>query len=123
MANAVILMKGCSFVVDPPEVRLDGVPNHDVEEGKDTVVLRCTADANPPASIIWQRLGSREISSISETLTFRPVNQRDSGTYTCLGKNAIGSSQPVSTTLDIKCKLSLFCTQKFRCKSGSVMNF
>lgn len=112
MVNPVILMTGCSFVADPPEVRLEGVPNHDVEEGKDTVVLRCTADANPPATIIWQRLGSREISSISETLIFRPVNQRDSGTYTCQGKNAIGASQPISTTLDIKCELSFFCCIK-----------
>lgn len=89
---------------DPPEVQLKGMPSHDLEEGKDTLTLRCLADANPPASVIWQRVGSRDISSLSETLVFKPINQRDSGTYSCTAKNSVGTSQPVSTTLDVKCK-------------------
>lgn len=90
--------------IDPPEVTLIGVPHEDIEEGQDTVTLRCIADANPPASIIWQRQGSRDVVSISETLIFKPVNQRDSGTYTCTAKNSVGTSQPISATLDVKCK-------------------
>lgn len=98
------------IITDPPAVRLEGIPNHDIEEGKDNVDLKCIADANPPATIIWQRLGSREIVGISEIMKFHPVSQRDSGTYTCLGKNDIGPSQPISTTLDVKCKLLISST-------------
>lgn len=52
------------FIVDPPTVRLLGAPQIDLEEGKDSLVLRCEADANPPASIIWKRAGRSEIQSL-----------------------------------------------------------
>lgn len=29
----------------------------DVEERVDSLSLRCVADANPPATVIWRRLG------------------------------------------------------------------
>ncbi|XP_065202958.1 kin of IRRE-like protein 2 isoform X2 [Planococcus citri] len=85
-----------------PEVQIKGMPPHDLEDGKDTLVLRCLADANPPASIIWQKLGGRDITSLTEILQFRPISQRESGTYSCIAKNSVGSSQPVTTTLDVK---------------------
>lgn len=50
--------------VDPPTVRLLGAPQIDLEEGKDSLVLRCEADANPPASIVWKRAGRSEIASL-----------------------------------------------------------
>lgn len=50
--------------VDPPTIRLLGAPQIDVEEGKDSLVLRCEADANPPASIVWKRAGRSEIASL-----------------------------------------------------------
>lgn len=41
-----------------------GAPQIDLEDGKDSLVLRCEADANPPASIIWKRAGRSEIASL-----------------------------------------------------------
>uniref|UniRef100_A0A8D8Z044 Kin of IRRE-like protein 3 n=1 Tax=Cacopsylla melanoneura TaxID=428564 RepID=A0A8D8Z044_9HEMI len=85
-----------------PEVRLVGTPPNDVEEGRDHVVLKCITDSNPPASVIWRRVGKQEIASLEESLQFRPVFRRDSGTYTCQAQNSIGSSQPISVALDVK---------------------
>lgn len=81
-----------------------GTPPNDVEEGRDHVVLKCITDSNPPANVIWRRVGKQEISSLEESLQFRPVFRRDSGTYTCQAQNSIGSSQPISVALDVKCK-------------------
>lgn len=53
-----------SYMVDPPTIRLLGAPQIDLEEGKDSLVLRCEADANPPASIVWKRAQRSEIASL-----------------------------------------------------------
>ncbi|XP_068084855.1 kin of IRRE-like protein 2 [Anabrus simplex] len=86
----------------PPEVRMSGAPTKDLEDGKDDVVLRCVADANPPATIMWRRAGQSEIASLEETLRFRPIGRRDSGTYTCQARNDMGTSEPLSVQLDVK---------------------
>lgn len=49
---------------DAPTIRLLGSPQIDLEEGKDSLILRCEADANPPASIVWRRAGRSEIASL-----------------------------------------------------------
>lgn len=49
---------------DAPTIRVLGAPQIDLEEGKDSLVLRCEADANPPASIVWKRAGRSEIASL-----------------------------------------------------------
>lgn len=54
---------------DPPTIRLLGAPQIDLEEGKDSLILRCEADANPPASIVWRRAGRSEIASL-QVITF-----------------------------------------------------
>lgn len=62
--------------VDPPTIRLLGAPQIDVEEGKDSLVLRCEADANPPASIVWKRAGRSEIASLQVSkmlIIFSPI--------------------------------------------------
>lgn len=74
-----------------------------MEEGKDSLALRCEADANPPASIVWRRAGRSEIASLTESLQLRPVGRRDSGLYTCQAQNSVGTSDALSVQLDIKC--------------------
>ncbi|XP_021939888.1 hemicentin-1 isoform X3 [Zootermopsis nevadensis] len=86
----------------PPEVRLKGAPTQDLEEGRDSVVLMCVADANPVAKIVWKRAGRSDIVSLEETLQFRPVARRDTGTYTCEAQNIVGSSEPLSVHIDVK---------------------
>lgn len=92
------------FFTDAPTIKLLGAPQIDLEEGKDSLVLRCEADANPPANIVWRRAGRSEIASLQESMQLRPVSRRDSGLYTCQAQNSIGSSEALSVQLDIKCK-------------------
>ncbi|KAL9887979.1 irregular chiasm C-roughest protein-like isoform 4-T17 [Glossina fuscipes fuscipes] len=85
-----------------PTIRLIGSPEIDLEEDKDALVLRCVADANPPASIVWRRAGRSEIASLQETLQLRPVGRRDAGLYTCQAQNSVGTSEQLSVQLDVK---------------------
>uniref|UniRef100_A0A1I8M182 Ig-like domain-containing protein n=1 Tax=Musca domestica TaxID=7370 RepID=A0A1I8M182_MUSDO len=85
-----------------PTIRLIGSPEIDLEEDKDALILRCVADANPPASIVWRRAGRSEIASLQETLQLRPVGRRDAGLYTCQAQNSVGTSEQLSVQLDVK---------------------
>ena len=89
-------------------MRLLGAPQIDLEESKDSLVLRCEADANPPASIVWRKAGRSEIASLQETLRLSPVGRRDGGLYTCQAQNSVGTSEAVSVQLDVKCKFFTF---------------
>lgn len=81
-----------------------GAPQIDLEEGIDSLVLRCQADANPPANIVWRRAGRSEIASLQESLQLRPVGRRDAGLYTCQAQNSVGTSEALSVQLDVKCE-------------------
>jgi hypothetical protein len=45
---------------------------------------------------------------LEETLQFRPVGRRDTGTFTCQAQNTVGASEPLSVQIDIKCKYCIF---------------
>lgn len=79
----------------------------DLEEGKDFLTLRCEADANPRAGIVWRRVGRSDVVGLQETLQLRPVGRRDAGLYTCQGQNSVGSSEQLSVQVDVKCKKKL----------------
>lgn len=97
---------------------LVGTPTVDLEENIDSVSLRCVADANPPATVIWRRVGGHQtatnkapvanslgdIYSFQEMLEFSPVTRKDSATYSCEAKNTIGTSNLITIPIDIKCK-------------------
>ncbi|CAD7092261.1 unnamed protein product [Hermetia illucens] len=85
-----------------PTIRLLGAPQIDLEEGKDVLILRCEADANPPASIVWRRSGRSEIASLQESLQLRPVSRGDAGLYTCQAQNTVGTSEQLSVEVDVK---------------------
>lgn len=38
-----------------------------------------------------------------ESLELRPVGRRDAGLYTCTAQNSVGTSEPQSVQLDVKC--------------------
>ncbi|XP_066976526.1 kin of IRRE-like protein 3 isoform X2 [Macrobrachium rosenbergii] len=89
-------------VMYAPTVNLEGAPMRDIEEYVDTVSLRCIANANPPASIVWRVLGRMDIVSFDPEITFNPATRKNSGIYTCEARNSIGSSDPVSVKVDVK---------------------
>ena len=93
---------------------LSGLPSKDLEENTDNVSLRCVADANPPATVIWRRIGgsningptTNDIYSFQETIEFSPLNRKDAAKYSCEAKNLIGTSNVVTVPLDVKCNVS-----------------
>ncbi|KAI4477413.1 hypothetical protein M0804_012799 [Polistes exclamans] len=89
---------------DAPETRVVGVPRGQLEEGRDKLEIRCLADANPPASIIWRRtktLGVTDIASIGETLLFSPVYRNHAAEYICEATNTEGESSPVMVQVSV----------------------
>ncbi|XP_076333580.1 irregular chiasm C-roughest protein-like isoform X1 [Tachypleus tridentatus] len=116
-------------VLYPPEIRLEGSPKEETEEGT-SVTLKCVADANPKASIIWKMLGQANVYSIKEELIFTSVRRSDSGIYSCRAKNDIGESKELEISLDVKYKpeirkvepspqvsLSLYSSAKLICQA------
>ncbi|XP_011869141.1 PREDICTED: kin of IRRE-like protein 2 isoform X2 [Vollenhovia emeryi] len=89
---------------DAPETRLVGVPTGQLEEGRDQLEIRCLADANPPASILWRKTkspGVTEVASIGETLMFSPIYRNHAAVYLCEASNIEGESSPVSVQVSV----------------------
>lgn len=100
-------MRSGKCVSDAPETRLVGVPTGQLEEGRDQLEIRCLADANPPASILWRRTkspGVTEVASIGETLLFSPIYRNHAAVYICEAANTEGESSPVSVQVSVNCK-------------------
>ncbi|XP_037072972.1 irregular chiasm C-roughest protein-like isoform X2 [Pollicipes pollicipes] len=88
-----------------PEVRLTGLPDRELEENVDVVVLECQVDANPAATVLWRfaaRDDDRADIFFVDKLELRPVTKKNSGTYECEASNGVGTSKPLRVTLDIK---------------------
>ncbi|XP_067128001.1 irregular chiasm C-roughest protein-like [Centruroides vittatus] len=86
-----------------PEIRLEGTPINDIVEGS-SVSLKCIADANPEASIIWLKSGNSEIYEIKDQIEFNSISRADSADYTCSAKNEIGESEKLTVKIDVKYK-------------------
>ncbi|KAK2709999.1 hemicentin-2-like isoform X1 [Artemia franciscana] len=84
-----------------PTISISQAPD-DIEEANDSVFVTCVADANPPATIIWRKLGSPEIVSIQDKLEFIQINRTNSGTYTCEAKNELGASEVIQVEITVK---------------------
>lgn len=101
------MVKSGKCVSDAPETRLVGVPTGQLEEGRDQLEIRCLADANPPASILWRRTkspGVTEVASIGETLLFSPIYRNHAAVYICEAANTEGESSPVSVQVSVNCE-------------------
>ena len=75
-----------------------------LEEGKDSVSLRCIAESNPPPKVWWHKEGVNGVFSPEEQIIISPVTRDSAGTYKCVAENALGLSEPAFVDLDVKCK-------------------
>lgn len=72
--------------------------------------IRCIANANPPASILWKRSkgANMEVVSIGETLMYSPIHRNHAATYICEASNTEGESSPVSIQISVNCEFNYF---------------
>ncbi|CAG0893202.1 unnamed protein product [Cyprideis torosa] len=85
-----------------PIIKVVGVPDEDIEEGVDSLLLRCQVHANPPAKVVWKKISQDGIYSLEPELSFKPVTREDSGSYMCEAQNEIGSALGRSVQLNVK---------------------
>ena len=73
-----------------------------IAEGE-TVVLSCSAEANPPASIAWRRPGQTVLTT-QPSFTIQSVGKEAAGRYECVAENMLGLSQPAPVDVEVECK-------------------
>ena len=81
-----------------------------------TVILQCAAEGNPMSSnmVSWRRDDfdmTRALQSYTSgmgTLTIESVTKLDSGMFTCIGDNGIGSPTEALVELIVKCKFNVY---------------
>ena len=83
--------------------RGSGAGNVSLSEG-DSVMLRCRADSNPPASVAWRRAGVAGVWSTREEVLIQKVGREEAGIYTCTAHNAEGDGESNHFNLDIRCE-------------------
>ena len=88
--------------LDPPTVRIETSQIEYLEEEKDPATLRCIADSNPPATILWRKEGLDGIFSPDAEINFSPVTRHTAGLYSCTAENALGMSKEAFIQLDVK---------------------
>lgn len=109
-------------MIDKPEVT-SSVPNpYIVIEGQ-TATLECTVvDANPNTSITWEWFRTKSPKNIiyNESSYEIPNIQRNmSGSYSCIARNSIGTSEAYVTIVDVQCELCInFCIPEFESCAG-----
>ena len=74
-----------------------------------TVILKCTADGNPPPKVTWSKLNSslpagRHMIEPSGALIVKDVRSEDDGVYSCRAENLLGSVN-ATAKLTVYCKL------------------
>ncbi|XP_054716224.1 synaptogenesis protein syg-1-like [Uloborus diversus] len=90
-------------ILYPPEISLEGKPKEEIVEGM-SLILKCRADANPKANIIWRKSEHSGIYDIKDQIDFKSIRRTDSGVYSCSAKNDIGQSEEMEITVDVKYK-------------------
>lgn len=83
---------------------------HSVVEGG-TAVLKCeVTDANPDTNITWRWFKSSNNASVyhgGSTYTISNIKRNKTGFYNCVAINSAGTSVPVSTYVNVQCKLEI----------------
>jgi hypothetical protein len=86
----------------PPNVTVVTSSPEPLVEDTDSVILTCTADANPPPTYLWVRkAGVGGEVGRGPVLTISPVDRGDIDTYSCIASNSLGSSAPRAVSVDV----------------------
>ena len=89
-------------VLFPPVVLLErSPPGEEAEEGT-SVTLSCRASGNPPPSVLWRKLGHSSIFRVEPELRFPQVREEDGGTYVCVARNEVGTSDELTAELTVR---------------------
>ena len=76
-----------------------------LEEGSGSVSLTCISESNPPAQVMWSKVGENSSPQYKEMLELNPVTRQHAGTYICQAENSVGRSDEERADVDILCKL------------------
>ena len=73
-----------------------------------SVILKCTADGNPPPQVTWSKLNSslpvgRHVVETSGALIVKDVRPGDDGVYSCRAENLLGSVNGTAK-VTVQCK-------------------
>ena len=83
-----------------PDITLQPPPRVNVSLGGD-LVLNCSANSSLPVSVHWRKNGVPIPSANSYTFTLTGAQMLDSGNYTCVVTNAVGSSESLLTNVTV----------------------
>ena len=93
-------------IMYPPRVTASTSATGVLAEGS-TVVLSCSAESNPIASISWRRAGGPVLTTES-SFTIQSVSRDSAGVYECVAENVLGLSKPSSVNIQVQCKYLFF---------------
>ncbi|XP_061452558.1 B-cell receptor CD22-like [Rhineura floridana] len=104
--NAVSCTSSAPLIVDvhfvPKEVKAVRGPVGPISEGS-FFQLRCEAGAANPQELTYTWYKDRQRLQLESMLTIEKVDLRDSGSYTCVAKNSVGSSRiSAAVLLDVQ---------------------
>ena len=83
-----------------PEITLQPPPRVNVSLGGD-LILNCSAASSLPVSVHWRKNGVPIPSANNYTFTLTSAQMLDSGNYTCVVTNAVGSSESLLTIVTV----------------------
>ena len=83
-----------------PEITLQPPPRVNVSLGSD-LILNCSAASSLPVSVHWRKNGVPIPSANNYTFTLTSAQMLDSGNYTCVVTNAVGSSESLLTNITV----------------------
>ena len=75
-----------------------------------SAVFQCSVSGNPKPTVTWFRSNSAPLSSHNGRLEVRHVTLDDTGEYTCVGRNLLGSANATAGMIVkgiVKCLISL----------------
>lgn len=94
-------------MIDKPEVASNTKGPYKVIEGK-TAILECTlTDANPYTDIAWIWFKTDSPNNVlhnKPVYTFSNIQRINSGFFSCMASNVVGTSEPLNIYIDVQCK-------------------